>query len=158
VCLVYCLSRLCYRYPNMFRSYKTLLLRQWTRYTFGWVWVWILCYDRRSVGQTVLEKTHPSGAYDQIFISVLTVANLLMWGALSDEKTGLAFTIAADPRQRSHSRVRVPWYSRPYSTVSDSRLPFSSPPTTRRATAEVFDPASTRDSHLDSNLRLILYR
>jgi hypothetical protein len=47
--------------------------------------------------------------------------------------------------QRSHSRVRVPWDSRPYFTVSDSTLPFSSPPTTRRVTVEVFDPAYTRD-------------
>jgi hypothetical protein len=66
------------------------------------------------------------------------IAGLLMWGALSDERTGLSFTIAAVPRQRSHSRVRVPWDSRPYFTVSDSRLSFSSPPTTRRATVEVF--------------------
>jgi hypothetical protein len=35
-----------------------------------------------------------------------------MWGALSDERTGLSFTIAAGPRQRSHSRVRVPGNSR----------------------------------------------
>jgi hypothetical protein len=27
-----------------------------------------------------------------------------MWGALSVERTGLSFTIAADPRQRSHSQ------------------------------------------------------
>jgi hypothetical protein len=39
---------------------------------------------------------------------------------------------------------RVPWDSWPYFIVSDLRLPFSSPPTTRRATVEVFDPASTR--------------
>jgi hypothetical protein len=31
-----------------------------------------------------------------------------MWGALSDERTGVSFAIAAGPRQRSHSRVRVP--------------------------------------------------
>jgi hypothetical protein len=37
---------------------------------------------------------------------------------------GLSFTIAAGPRQRINSRVRVPWYSQPYFTVSDSRLPF----------------------------------
>jgi hypothetical protein len=37
-----------------------------------------------------------------------TDAGLLMWGALSDKKTGLSFTIAAGPRQRSHFRVRVP--------------------------------------------------
>jgi hypothetical protein len=35
----------------------------------------------------------------------------------------LSFTIAAVPRQRSHSRVRVPRDSLPYFTVSDSRLP-----------------------------------
>jgi hypothetical protein len=57
----------------------------------------------------------------------LTVASLLIWGAFSDERTGLSFTIAAGSRQRSHFRVRVPYF-----TVSDLRLPFSSPPTTSR--------------------------
>jgi hypothetical protein len=33
-----------------------------------------------------------------------------MLGALSDERTGLSFTIAAGPRQRSHSQVRVIFY------------------------------------------------
>jgi hypothetical protein len=69
-----------------------------------------------------------------------------MWGALFDERTGLSFTIAAGPCQRSLSQVRVPWYSRPYFTVSELRLPFSSPPTTRRVTVEVFVPASTWES------------
>jgi hypothetical protein len=78
-----------------------------------------------------------------------TVAGLLIWGALSDERTGLYLTITAGPRQRSHSRVRVPWRSGPYVTVSDSRLPFPSPPTTRR---EVFDPASTRDNLRINNI------
>jgi hypothetical protein len=36
------------------------------------------------------------------------VAGLLMWGALSDEWTGLLFTIPAGPRQRSHIWVRIP--------------------------------------------------
>jgi hypothetical protein len=67
----------------------------------------------------------------------LTVAGLLIWGALFDERTGLSFTIAAGPCQRCLSRVRVSWDSRPYFTVSDLRLPFSSPPTTRRVTMEV---------------------
>jgi hypothetical protein len=65
----------------------------------------------------------PSEAQDQIFCTVKTVGGLLTWGALSDERTGLSFTTAAIPRQRSHSQVRVsrdPW---PYFTVSDSRLP-----------------------------------
>jgi hypothetical protein len=36
------------------------------------------------------------------------------------------------------------------------RLPFSSPPTTRRVTVEVFDPASTRDTQL-SHFKEIRY-
>jgi hypothetical protein len=38
----------------------------------------------------------------------LTIAGLLIWGALSDERSGLSFTIAVGPRQRSHFRVLVP--------------------------------------------------
>jgi hypothetical protein len=41
----------------------------------------------------------------QDFYFSLTVAGLLMMCALSDERTGLSFTIAAGPRQGSHSRV-----------------------------------------------------
>jgi hypothetical protein len=35
----------------------------------------------------------------------------------------LSFTVDPGSRQRCHSRVRVPRNSRPYFTVSDSRLP-----------------------------------
>jgi hypothetical protein len=97
---------------------------------------------------------HPSGAYDQIFITVRQLRVCWCW-ALSDERMGLSFTIAADPRQRTHSRVRVPWDSRSYFTVWDSRLPFSSPSTNRRATVEVFDPASTRRYYLNSESELL---
>jgi hypothetical protein len=38
----------------------------------------------------------------------LSVAGLLIWSALTDERTGLSFTIATGPSQRSHFRVRVP--------------------------------------------------
>jgi hypothetical protein len=33
-------------------------------------WVWVLCYDRRSAGQSCLGIKHPSGALEQIFITV----------------------------------------------------------------------------------------
>jgi hypothetical protein len=66
-----------------------------------------------------------------------------LWGAFSDDRVGLTFVYSAGPCQRSLSRVRVPWYSRPYFTVSVLRLPFSSPPTIRRFTVEAFEPAST---------------
>jgi hypothetical protein len=91
-----------------------------------------------------LGAKHPSGAYDQIFITCVTVTFLFLWGALSDERSGLSFVYAAGSYQRSLSRVRVPWDFKPYFTVSHLRLPFSSPPTTLRITVEVFDPASTR--------------
>jgi hypothetical protein len=60
-------------------------------------------------------------------------------GVLSHERTGLSFVYATGPRQCSPSWVWGPLVSRPYFTVSDLRLPFSSPPTTPRV-----DPASTR--------------
>jgi hypothetical protein len=127
-----------------------------------------LCYDRRSVGQSVLVpcpiwRSRPGFYYCQ------AVSRLLMWGALSNERTGLSFTIAAGPRRLSHSRVRVPrdswqyyglrfetpptWRARsPYIYPPRTEWPsytprhwvsFSSPPTTPRATVEVIDPAST---------------
>jgi hypothetical protein len=92
---------------------------------------------------------HPSGAYTRFLFPYgirLTITFFIPWGALSDERTGLSFVCAAGPCQRNLSRVLVPWDLRPYSTVSDLILPFSSPPTTRRVTVEVFFPASTRVS------------
>jgi hypothetical protein len=59
----------------------------------------------------------------QGFYYCQTVAGLLMWGALYNGRTGLPFTVAAGPRQRSHSWVPVPRDSCPYVTASDSRLP-----------------------------------
>jgi hypothetical protein len=73
----------------------------------------------------------------------LTVAGLLIWGVLSDDRTGLSFTCCWPSPAQSFSGPS-PEGLGPLITVSDSRLPFSSPPTTRRVTMEVFDPASTR--------------
>jgi hypothetical protein len=89
--------------------------------------------DWRSVSKSWCRA--PSGAHDQIFITV--------WQLRSCFCGGLSFVYAAGPCQRSLSRVRVPRDSRPYFTVSDLRLPFSSPPTTRRVMVEVFDSAFT---------------
>jgi hypothetical protein len=105
----------------------------------------VLCYTDGQSASLSWNKT-PIWGLRPDFYYCQTVADLLMWGALSEERTGLSFTTVAGLRQRSHSRVRVPWGSRPYFTILDSRLPFLSPPTTRRATVEVFDPISTQDS------------
>jgi hypothetical protein len=45
---------------------------------------------------------------------------LLVWDALSDERTGLQFTStnATGPCQRCHSRAHIPWKLRPYLTAS----------------------------------------
>jgi hypothetical protein len=52
---------------------------------------------------------HPFGAYDQIFITCVTVTVLFLWGALSDERTGLSFFIyAAGPCHCNLSSVWVP--------------------------------------------------
>jgi hypothetical protein len=67
---------------------------------------------------------HPSGAYDQILITI-TQLRVSWCGALSlsDERTGVPFAIDAGSRQRSQSWARVPRDSWPNFTVSDSRLP-----------------------------------
>jgi hypothetical protein len=72
-----------------------------------------LCYERRSVGQSVWGLQPDIYYYE-------TVAGLLRWGALSDERTGLPFTIAAGPRQRGQPRVRV-WGTRDHSLLSQIR-------------------------------------
>jgi hypothetical protein len=53
-----------------------------------------LCYDRSSVGQCVLVSSAHLGLTTRFCYSQ-TVAGMLMWGALSDERTGLPFTIPA---------------------------------------------------------------
>jgi hypothetical protein len=85
------------------------------------------------------------------FYNCQTVAGFFTWVALSDERTGLldvASAVIFESKSRG-TRDRV------YLTLSDSRLPFSSPPTTHMATVEVFEPASTRDStHTHTHTRM----
>jgi hypothetical protein len=73
---------------------------------------------RRSVGQSVLVSSRIWGSRPDFSYSQ-TVAGLLFWVALSHERMGLSFTIAAGRRQCSHSQVRVPQDTCPYFTVSD---------------------------------------
>jgi hypothetical protein len=76
-----------------------------------------------TVSQPVFLVSSPHLEIRPEFCYCQIVAGLLMRGALSTERTSLSFTTAVDPRQRSHSRVRVLRDSLPYFTVSDSRLP-----------------------------------
>jgi hypothetical protein len=86
----------------------------------------------------------PSGTHDQIFSHYyLTVTVLFLWGALSDERTSLSLAYAAGLCQRSFSRVRVPYF-----TVSDLRLPFSSPSTARRVTVDRIEVTTSSSSSI----------
>jgi hypothetical protein len=107
---------------------------------------------RLTVSQPVSHGVGPIWSSWPDIYYCLTVTVLFLWGALSDERTGLSFVSTAGPCQRSLSRVRVLWDSRPYFSVSHLRLPFSSPPTTRRVTVEVFDPAPTQEWLMISQL------
>jgi hypothetical protein len=100
----------------------------------------------QSVSQSVSLGVEPHLGLMTRYLLLFDSYRLVLWGTLSNERAGLSFVYAADPCQRTLSRVRVPWDSRPYFTVSDLRLPFPSSPTTRRVTVELFDPASTRVS------------
>jgi hypothetical protein len=142
-----------------FRRLLRLAGLQW-RYSTGlhtgMIWTWVETYvtsDGRSASLS-WNKAPIWGLWTD-FYYCQTIAGLLMWGSLSDERTDLSFTIPAGPCQRNHSRVRVPWDSRPCFIVSDSRLPYSSPPTTLRSTVEGLEPASTQKlSELSFVLRL----
>jgi hypothetical protein len=79
-----------------------------------------LYYDRRSVGQPVLVSSTQLGLTTRFLLLSDSCWYLLMWGALSDERTGLSFTIAPGPCQCRHFRVRLPWDSWTYFTVLDS--------------------------------------
>jgi hypothetical protein len=95
---------------------------------------------RLTVSQSVSPGVKPHlGFFTRYLLLFDSYGLVFFWGTLSDDRTGLCC-----PRQHSLSRVRVPWDSWLYFTVSDLRLPFSSPPTTRRVTVEVFEPAFTR--------------
>jgi hypothetical protein len=100
---------------------------------------------RLTVSQSVSLGVEPHLGLMTRYILLFDNYGLAFVCALSDERTGLSFVYAAGPCQCSLSRVQVPWDWRPYFTVSDLILPFLSPPTTRRVTVEVFDPASTRE-------------
>jgi hypothetical protein len=58
-----------------------------------------------------------------ILFSTESVRSYSECNILSDETMGQSFTIAAGPRQRSHSQIQIPRTSWPYFSVSDSRLP-----------------------------------
>jgi hypothetical protein len=108
-----------------------------------------------------------------VFFSIEHPRSYSLYNILSDERMGLSFTISAVPRQRSHSRARVPrdstiiFYPLRFETPPTLRarfpylyppgtgwpgynprhwVPFSSSSTTRRARVEIFESASARVS------------
>jgi hypothetical protein len=90
---------------------------------------------------------HPSGAYDQIFFPfviwntsdsyVLDSVGRPLW-----REDGSVFCMCRWPLPAHSVSVLGPWDLRSYFTVSDLRLPFSSPPTTRKVTVEVYNKSS----------------
>jgi hypothetical protein len=79
---------------------------------------------RPTVSRPVLSwNKHQSGGLPDFYYSQ-TVVGLLMWSALSDDRTGLSLTIAAGPRQHSHSRVRVLRDSEPHLLSQIRDIPF----------------------------------
>jgi hypothetical protein len=131
------------------------------------------CYDRRSFGESVLVSSFILDRRPD-FLYCQTVAGLLMWGALSDERTAchlqllLALASAVILGSESHGtndHILLPqildssnlegqvlvFTSRRNTDASLNPMhwfPFSSSHTTRRVTMEVFVTGSTRHSRL----------
>jgi hypothetical protein len=79
-------------------------------------------------GQSVSIGVEPHLGLMTRYLLLFDNYGIILWGALSDERTGLSFVYAAGLCQRSLFRVRVPWDSRPYFTISDlsqSRLSYN---------------------------------
>jgi hypothetical protein len=79
-----------------------------------------LCYDRRSVGQSVWGR-RPDFCYCQ------TVAGLLMWGAVSDETTGVIYNYCwSSPAQSfsgpSAAGLMTTFYCLRFETLGTSRV------------------------------------
>jgi hypothetical protein len=62
---------------------------------------------RRTVSRPVYVGVKPHLGPKTRFLLLSDSCGFVDVGRLSDDSTGLSFTIAASPRQRSHSRVRV---------------------------------------------------
>jgi hypothetical protein len=88
---------------------------------------------------------HPSGAYDQIFIIVWQLQVCWSWAPSLTRGRVVYYSCWPSPTQSFSGPSPVGIVAIFY--CLRSRLPFSPPPTTRRVTLEVFDPASTRVSH-----------
>jgi hypothetical protein len=78
-----------------------------------------LSYNWLSLGQSVFVSSPICGPRPD-FCCCRTVAGLLVWSALTDERVGLSFTIAAGPHQCSHSQVWVSCDSWPYSHMKST--------------------------------------
>jgi hypothetical protein len=82
-----------------------------------------LLYNLKFIANQFILATSPLRLMTRIFFLIQRFRWYSLCNILSDERMDLTFTIAAGPRQRSHSQILVlrdPWS---YFTVSDSRLP-----------------------------------
>jgi hypothetical protein len=75
----------------------------------------MLCYDQRSVGQSVLVSSTQLRPKTRFLL--LSVLGLLMWSTFPNKRTGLSFAVATGPRQLSCYQVQVPRDSWLYWTV-----------------------------------------
>jgi hypothetical protein len=94
---------------------------------------------RLTVSQSVSLGVEPHLGYMTVYLLLFDSYGLVFVGRPLWRENGFVFCICCRLLPAQFSQVRVPWDSRPYFILSDLRLLFSAPPTTRRVTVEVFD-------------------
>jgi hypothetical protein len=99
--------------------------------------VWDLCYDRRSVGQSVLKYSMHMGLTTTYFL-VFDKYGPVFVGRPLWRDDGSVFYICCWPLPAQSLSVPSPNYCLRFETS------LSSPPATRRVTVEILDPTSTR--------------
>jgi hypothetical protein len=109
--------------------------------------------------QSLRLGSKPLEPHGQNFLSPLNTC-----GHSPDESMGLSFTIAAGPRQRSHSRVRVPWDSQPYFPfclllrLAGLRWKYSTPPPHGLTSPHSFGRTPNKFVRVRVTLQLAVYR
>jgi hypothetical protein len=113
---------------------------------------------RLTVGQSVTLGVEPHLGFMTRYLLLFDSYGLAVVGRPLWREDGSVFCMCCGPWQSSLSRLRVPWYSRPYLTVSDLRLPFSSPPTTPERFSRSVNPFSSlcqSQSHIATDGRSV---
>jgi hypothetical protein len=110
-------------------------------------WVWVSRYDRRSVGQSVLEYSTLLGLATRFLLLSDSCGFVDVRHSLWRQDGSVAYNCSwSSPAQSFSGPTPVGLVTIFYCLRFETSFP--SPPATRRVTVEVFEPAATRELYI----------